>query len=58
MENAKDAAIQQHLMQSYDYLMSPEKMGKRFKFISLFPHGRLKQTSNYPIPGFTKLEMT
>ncbi|XP_018428325.1 PREDICTED: NADH dehydrogenase [ubiquinone] complex I, assembly factor 7 [Nanorana parkeri] len=60
MENAKDAATQQHLIASYDVLMNPNKMGKRFHFFSLFPHSRLEQASKlkYPIAGFTKLEMS
>ncbi|KAM5164903.1 protein arginine methyltransferase NDUFAF7, mitochondrial isoform 2-T2 [Mantella aurantiaca] len=60
MENAKDASTQQHLIQSYDILMNPDKMGKRFNFFSLFPHSRLKQTSivKYPIAGFTGLEIS
>ncbi|XP_072265323.1 protein arginine methyltransferase NDUFAF7, mitochondrial isoform X2 [Pyxicephalus adspersus] len=58
LENAKDATTQQHLIKSYDVLMNPNKMGKRFQFFSLFPHSRLEQTSNvkYPIAGFTELE--
>ncbi|XP_077342689.1 protein arginine methyltransferase NDUFAF7, mitochondrial isoform X3 [Lithobates pipiens] len=60
MENAKDHTMQTHLMQSYDVLMNPDKMGKRFQFFSIFPHGRLEQTSKnkYPLAGFTELEMS
>ncbi|XP_040206626.1 protein arginine methyltransferase NDUFAF7, mitochondrial isoform X2 [Rana temporaria] len=60
MENAKDDTMQKHLMQSYDVLMNPDKMGKRFQFFSIFPPGRLEQTSKnkYPLAGFTELEMS
>lgn len=60
MENAKDDTMQTHLMQSYDVLMNPDKMGKRFKFFSIFPCDRLEQTSKnkYPLAGFTELEMS
>ncbi|XP_056422949.1 protein arginine methyltransferase NDUFAF7, mitochondrial isoform X2 [Hyla sarda] len=42
LENNSDTATQQHLLESYDVLMNPCKMGKRFKFFSMFPHSRME----------------
>ncbi|XP_063773647.1 protein arginine methyltransferase NDUFAF7, mitochondrial isoform X2 [Pseudophryne corroboree] len=65
LEKNKDITIQQQLLQSYNFLMDPDKMGERFKFFSMFPDGRLKSsdhknpnTQNNPIAGFTPLEIS
>ncbi|KAM9316710.1 protein arginine methyltransferase NDUFAF7, mitochondrial [Gastrophryne carolinensis] len=60
LENTKDGVSQQSLIRSYDFLMNPNKMGERFKFLSIFPHERLEKKEKVnpsPVAGFTELEM-
>ncbi|KAM4043288.1 protein arginine methyltransferase NDUFAF7, mitochondrial [Anomaloglossus baeobatrachus] len=62
LENNKDVTTQQHLIQSYDVLMNPCKMGQRFKFFSLISHSRMERSSTsstadiHPVAGFTQLQ--
>ncbi|XP_071997344.1 protein arginine methyltransferase NDUFAF7, mitochondrial [Engystomops pustulosus] len=64
LENNKDEATQRQLIQSYDILMNPSKMGQRFKFFSMFPHSRMERINgdskldSHPVAGFTKLQLT
>ncbi|XP_075059450.1 protein arginine methyltransferase NDUFAF7, mitochondrial isoform X3 [Mixophyes fleayi] len=65
LEKNKDAATQQHLIQSYNVLMNSDKMGERFKFFSIFPDGRLKisnsecaSVQHQPVAGFTPLQLS
>lgn len=64
LENNKDATTQQHLIQSYDFLMDPCKMGQRFNFFSMFPHSRMERINGsskvdiHPVAGFTPLQLS
>uniref|UniRef100_A0A8C3S111 Protein arginine methyltransferase NDUFAF7 n=1 Tax=Chelydra serpentina TaxID=8475 RepID=A0A8C3S111_CHESE len=41
LQNSSDTAMHKHLLQGYDMLMNPKKMGDRFNFFALLPHQRL-----------------
>ncbi|XP_050806271.1 protein arginine methyltransferase NDUFAF7, mitochondrial isoform X2 [Gopherus flavomarginatus] len=41
LQNSSDKAMHKHLLQGYDMLMNPKKMGDRFHFFALLPHQRL-----------------
>ncbi|KAM4693627.1 protein arginine methyltransferase NDUFAF7, mitochondrial [Discoglossus pictus] len=61
LDNSKDASMQQQLIHGYSTLMSPDKMGERFKFFSVLPHSRLENSKTNPkfkappVAGFSKL---
>ncbi|XP_032818887.1 protein arginine methyltransferase NDUFAF7, mitochondrial [Petromyzon marinus] len=66
LRNAGDPETRQRLLAGYEMLMSPEKMGTRFKFFSLVPSARLlpgptqestKSPAPPPVPGFSELVM-
>ncbi|XP_074845767.1 protein arginine methyltransferase NDUFAF7, mitochondrial isoform X2 [Carettochelys insculpta] len=40
LQNSSDTAMRKHLLQGYDMLMNPKKMGDRFNFFALLPHQR------------------
>ncbi|XP_044865254.1 protein arginine methyltransferase NDUFAF7, mitochondrial isoform X2 [Mauremys mutica] len=40
LQNSSDKAMHKHLLQGYDMLMNPKKMGDRFHFFALLPHQR------------------
>ncbi|XP_059841635.1 protein arginine methyltransferase NDUFAF7, mitochondrial isoform X1 [Hypanus sabinus] len=65
LKNASDPTTHKHLTESYDMLMNPEKMGKRFKFFALVPHSRVLSQVNKlvkrdqtasPVAGFSELQ--
>uniref|UniRef100_A0A7N4NWM4 Protein arginine methyltransferase NDUFAF7 n=1 Tax=Sarcophilus harrisii TaxID=9305 RepID=A0A7N4NWM4_SARHA len=62
LDNSSDTATQQQLIQGYDMLMNPKKMGERFNFFALLPHQRLSSGNTYqskslpsPVAGFGEL---
>ncbi|XP_058134382.1 protein arginine methyltransferase NDUFAF7, mitochondrial isoform X2 [Dasypus novemcinctus] len=65
LDNSDEASMREHLLQSYDILMNPKKMGERFNFFALLPHERLcgkrqvnscqSKPSPSPIAGFGEL---
>lgn len=66
LEKAAEPALRQQLLQGYDMLMNPKKMGERFNFFALLPHqrlhGRNHQTNAHrskpspsPVAGFSEL---
>nr|XP_033791795.1 protein arginine methyltransferase NDUFAF7, mitochondrial isoform X3 [Geotrypetes seraphini] len=66
MDNAKDPAICRQLLNSYDMLTNPGKMGSRFKFFAMLPHVRLSainqevaskksKSLQLPVAGFSKI---
>ncbi|KAG9471853.1 hypothetical protein GDO78_022504 [Eleutherodactylus coqui] len=59
LENNKDVKTQHHLIESYDVLMNPCKMGQRFKFFSMFPHSRMESIRGSSIvAGFSELQFS
>ncbi|XP_048391421.1 protein arginine methyltransferase NDUFAF7, mitochondrial isoform X2 [Stegostoma tigrinum] len=67
LRNASDPATHTDLIDSYDVIMNPEKMGNRFKFFVLLPCNRLissQDTKNMkrgpmtsPVAGFSELQL-
>ncbi|XP_047378256.1 protein arginine methyltransferase NDUFAF7, mitochondrial isoform X2 [Sciurus carolinensis] len=66
LDKSDDPSMRQQLLQGYDMLMNPKKMGERFNFFALLPHQRLhggnhqvnaQQTkpSASPVAGFDEL---
>ncbi|XP_037663744.1 protein arginine methyltransferase NDUFAF7, mitochondrial isoform X1 [Choloepus didactylus] len=66
LDNSDEASMRQHLLQGYDMLMNPKKMGERFNFFALLPHERLhgrshqvnacqSKPSSSPVAGFNEL---
>ncbi|CAM4536885.1 unnamed protein product [Lepidochelys olivacea] len=66
LQNSSDTAMHKHLLQSYDMLMNPKKMGDRFNFFALLPHQRLARSDqkvnlqhtkslSAPVAGFGEL---
>ncbi|XP_034369695.1 protein arginine methyltransferase NDUFAF7, mitochondrial isoform X1 [Arvicanthis niloticus] len=41
LDKAREPSMKQQLLQGYDMLMNPQKMGERFNFFALLPHQRL-----------------
>uniref|UniRef100_A0A8D0LBF4 Protein arginine methyltransferase NDUFAF7 n=1 Tax=Sphenodon punctatus TaxID=8508 RepID=A0A8D0LBF4_SPHPU len=54
LQNANDTVTRQHLLQGYDMLMNPEKMGERFHFFALLPHNRLVNSDKLMKPHCSK----
>lgn len=52
MENAKSDNDVRLLQRTYDMLSNPEKMGKRFKFFSMFPKVLEEHLKKFPVIGF------
>ncbi|XP_021109391.1 protein arginine methyltransferase NDUFAF7, mitochondrial isoform X4 [Heterocephalus glaber] len=61
-----EPSVRQQLLQGYDMLMNPQKMGERFNFFALLPHERLHGRSHHinacqsrpsasPVAGFGEL---
>lgn len=61
-----EPSLRQQLLQGYDMLMNPKKMGERFNFFALLPHQRLhgrsqainanqSKPSPSPVAGFSEL---
>lgn len=46
-ESQRDA-----LISGYDMIVNPEKMGSRFKFLSLFPYVLKDHLTKFPVNGF------
>ncbi|XP_067844804.1 protein arginine methyltransferase NDUFAF7, mitochondrial isoform X2 [Heptranchias perlo] len=67
LRNVSDPATHQKLIDAYDMIMNPEKMGKRFKFFALLPHNRLMSGAGMktekhgatapPVAGFSELQL-
>lgn len=66
MKNTSDPTTHRNLIEAYDMIMNPEKMGKRFKFFALLPQSRVisqeakpeKHSSTAsPIAGFSELQL-
>ncbi|XP_067418782.1 protein arginine methyltransferase NDUFAF7, mitochondrial [Emydura macquarii macquarii] len=65
LQNSSDKAMYEHLLQGYDMLMNPKKMGDRFNFFALLPHQRLAHSDKVnlhnskslsaPVAGFGEL---
>ncbi|XP_060220146.1 protein arginine methyltransferase NDUFAF7, mitochondrial isoform X2 [Meriones unguiculatus] len=66
LDKVDDPSVKQQLLQGYDMLMSPQKMGERFNFFALLPHQRLhggsqegnacqSKTPASSVPGFGEL---
>lgn len=53
IKNAKSPENIEGLKSGYDMLTSPTKMGKRFKFLSMFPKVLEKHLTKFPPSGFT-----
>jgi len=49
----KDMYIHKNILESFDTLTNPDKMGERFKFVSLFPATMVHIHEKYPPVGFT-----
>ncbi|NP_001085543.1 protein arginine methyltransferase NDUFAF7, mitochondrial precursor [Xenopus laevis] len=61
LEKSNDVTVQKQLIHGYNVLMNPDQMGQRFKFFSVVPHSRLKNTLKTkmpPVAGFSTLLMT
>ncbi|XP_006839515.1 PREDICTED: NADH dehydrogenase [ubiquinone] complex I, assembly factor 7 [Chrysochloris asiatica] len=66
LDNSDKPSVRQQLLQGYDMLMNPKKMGERFHFFAMVPHKRLSDKSHLknarqskpspaPIAGFDEL---
>ncbi|KAM4803774.1 protein arginine methyltransferase NDUFAF7, mitochondrial isoform X1 [Urocitellus parryii] len=66
LDKSDDPSMRQQLLQGYDMLMNPKKMGERFNFFALLPHQRLhggshqmnaqqSRPSASPVAGFDEL---
>nr|KAF6329122.1 NADH:ubiquinone oxidoreductase complex assembly factor 7 [Pipistrellus kuhlii] len=66
LSKSAEPALRQQLLQGYDMLMNPKKMGERFNFFALLPHQRLQgpsqernanqsKPSPAPVAGFSEL---
>ncbi|XP_066863895.1 protein arginine methyltransferase NDUFAF7, mitochondrial isoform X6 [Kogia breviceps] len=66
LDKADEPSLRQQLLQGYDMLMNPTKMGERFNFFALIPHQRLhgrnhqmnacqSKPSPSPVAGFGEL---
>uniref|UniRef100_F7GTQ9 Protein arginine methyltransferase NDUFAF7 n=1 Tax=Macaca mulatta TaxID=9544 RepID=F7GTQ9_MACMU len=42
LDKSNEPSVRQQLLQGYDMLMNPKKMGERFNFFALLPHERLE----------------
>lgn len=51
LENANESE-KEVLKSSYEMLTSPDQMGSRFKFLSIFPHVLKNFLSKNPVFGF------
>lgn len=51
IENASAEAVES-LKSGYDMLTHPDKMGARFKFLSMFPAVLRDHLTKYPVNGF------
>jgi len=56
LDSTKDMYVHKNILESYDTLTNPEKMGTRFKFVSLFPATMSQIHEKYPPVGFTENE--
>ncbi|KAM5318851.1 protein arginine methyltransferase NDUFAF7, mitochondrial [Glossophaga mutica] len=66
LDKSAEPSLRQQLLQGYDILMNPKKMGERFNFFALLPHQRLcgrsqrinahqSKPSPSPVAGFSEL---
>ncbi|XP_032095213.1 protein arginine methyltransferase NDUFAF7, mitochondrial isoform X2 [Sapajus apella] len=66
LDKSNEPSMKQQLLQGYDMLMNPKKMGERFNFFALLPHQRLQggrdqmnacQSKPFasPVAGFSEL---
>ncbi|XP_035128694.1 protein arginine methyltransferase NDUFAF7, mitochondrial isoform X4 [Callithrix jacchus] len=66
LDKSNEQSVKQQLLQGYDMLMNPKKMGERFNFFALLPHQRLqggrdqmnaRQSKPFasPVAGFSEL---
>ncbi|XP_040849023.1 protein arginine methyltransferase NDUFAF7, mitochondrial isoform X5 [Ochotona curzoniae] len=66
LDKSHESSVKQHLLQGYDMLMNPKKMGDRFHFFALLPHQRVHGGSHQtearppkvsvsPVAGFAEL---
>lgn len=62
LRSCHDPSTRAQLINSYDMLLNPEKMGHRFQFFSVLGRGRLaqshgsqKNSTPVPVAGFTEL---
>ncbi|XDV41645.1 hypothetical protein PO909_010466 [Leuciscus waleckii] len=62
LRSCHDPSTRAQLINSYDMLINPEKMGHRFQFFSVLGRGRLAQSQGsqknltpVPVAGFTEL---
>ena len=56
LNSNKDMYIHKNILESYDTLTNPEKMGNKFKFVGLFPNTMSEIHSKYPPVGFSVAE--
>eukprot|EP00062_Callorhinchus_milii_P013305 gi/632961255/ref/XP_007896654.1/ PREDICTED: NADH dehydrogenase [ubiquinone] complex I, assembly factor 7 [Callorhinchus milii] len=67
LRNSNNPITQKQLLDGYDMIMNPERMGERFQFFALLPHSRLltsvrgKRTERPvptapPVAGFSELQ--
>ncbi|RXM36096.1 NADH dehydrogenase [ubiquinone] complex I, assembly factor 7 [Acipenser ruthenus] len=66
LRSCTDSSTRKQLVQGFDMMMNPEKMGERFKFVALVPHSRIavqtrgkkaeqKGGAAPPVSGFSEL---
>lgn len=66
LRSCTDSSTRKQLVQGFDMMMNPEKMGERFKFFALVPHSRIavqtrgkkaeqKGGAAPPVSGFSEL---